>query len=150
MNNLTLLAQLTAPPAVGCGDLLGCFLVILISLFVVNGWCLIKVLRFEYKNYRQRNQGRREKKNPDCKIAKPLGLNLGILGKPNLESKAGAFPLVGVHAQVCEIPENLIGAGRSKPVVLLELTSRLGNFSWRLSFFKHKSSDVAKQPNEKS
>jgi hypothetical protein len=34
--------------------------------------------------------------------------------------------------------------------VLLELIAGFGNLFWRLSFCKHKSSNVAKQPNEKS
>ena len=122
----------------------------LIILFVVNLWVLVSLLRFEYENYCQRNQGKREEENADRKINDPLGLNLGVFGKPNLQGKSGGLIVVRVHRRVTEKTENLVGVSGQKPLMLFKVVVRFRNFFWRLSFGKHKSNDVDKQPNEKS
>jgi len=137
---------LTAIMPVGSGDLLGCFLVILIILFVADLACLFSLLRFEYKNYRQRNQGCREKENADRKINHPLGLNLGVFGKANLQGGIRTLKLMRINGAICKISEDVISAGAQKHILPLKHIVTVRNFFCRIS---HKC-DVRKQPNEKS
>ena len=111
-------------------------------------WVCGKDLCKCYQLDRQENQRRREYENKYCKPNSASGKNLGIFGKPNLESKVRALPLVALHAQISKISENLVCCGRRKPIMLLELTGGFGNLLWCLSFCAHKSNDVAKQPND--
>jgi len=146
MNDSNLLGQLTAPTTVGSGALLGCFLVILIILLVADLACLFSLLRFEYKNYRQRNQGCREKENADRKINHPLGLNLGVFGKANLQGGIRTLKLMRINGAICKISEDVISAGAQKHILPLKHIVTVRNFFCRIS---HKC-DVRKQPNEKS
>jgi hypothetical protein len=145
-SNPNLLGQPEAILAVGSGDLLGCFLVILIIPFVANAACLFDLLRFEYKNYRQRNQGCREKENADRKINHPLGLNLGVFGKPNLQGGIRTLKLMRINGTICKISEDVISAGAQKHILPLKHIVTVRNFFCRIS---HKC-DVRKQPNVES
>jgi hypothetical protein len=152
-NNLVLVAQKAATLGVGSGDWLDCVNVILIIMLVVEvamlGMCC-KFMCEDYKRYRQCKNRRREYEDAYRKINQPLGLNLGVFGKPNLEGKRRALPLMRIHVQILEVTKNLISRACRKPIMPFIHITRLRNFFGCFSFGEHKSKNAAKPSNEKS
>jgi hypothetical protein len=99
---------------------------------VLLGMCC-KFLCEGYKRYCESKKRQREYENAYRKINEPLGLNLGIFGETNLQSKFRALPLVRIHVQICEVAKNFLGGSIRKPVHLLKLVTAFRNLLWCLT-----------------
>jgi len=117
---------------------------LVIELIILGVLC--KFICEDYQHARQRNQYHRKYGHEPCEPNDAAGMNLGILGKPNL--KSGSCKLISVIPRVAisEETTNLIGRGTQKPVLRLKLIAALRNFLWCLS---HKDRTIT-QPNLES
>jgi hypothetical protein len=128
--------QIAGIVGVGSSAVLGCIHVILIIMLVIEAAMLVMCAKFlceDYKSYRQAKNRRRKYEDTYCKECHPTGLNLGVFGKSNLESKRRAFPLMRIHVQILEIMKNLVGFGARKPIMPLKHISSFRNFFGCLS-----------------
>jgi hypothetical protein len=163
LNHPTAIAELTTPIGIGSGVLLGCLFVAYICFFVACFKALMIFGTIIYDHYedlddREKRQSNGKNVKPDSVAHQSVGLfrqliryQIRIFGKANIEGDSGQIKKLVIMLRGNIFMNKLLNLscrGIGKKFLNFWVIRIILKFA---CFFKcHKSSDVAKRPNEKS